>query len=67
MQGVVGQWKGTYGFIRAGDKVIFVHFSDIAGAGYRELHPGEQVEFELSRDEQGRCRAMRVYVIQEAA
>ena len=42
-----------YGFITAeGGEVadvseVFVHFSAIEAQGFRTLHPGEQVEFEI--------------------
>jgi CspA family cold shock protein len=43
-----------YGFIQqpAGDDV-FVHFSAIAGEGFRTLAEGEEVQFELSETEKG--------------
>lgn len=35
-----------YGRITADDgEVLFVHFSDLLGEGYRSLEPGERVEF----------------------
>jgi len=38
-----------YGFITPddGDAEVFVHYSAIDGDGYRNLHEGDQVEFEL--------------------
>jgi CspA family cold shock protein len=43
-----------YGFITAeGQPEIYVHFSAIEGIGFRTLHEGEQVEFELKRSERG--------------
>lgn len=42
-----------YGFITAeggevsDDSEVFVHFSAIEAQGFRTLHPGEKVEFEL--------------------
>ena len=43
-----------YGFIsrQEGDDV-FVHFSAIAGEGFRTLAEGEEVEFELAETEKG--------------
>jgi len=43
-----------YGFIHqsVGDD-IFVHFSAIAGDGFRTLQEGEEVEFELSETDRG--------------
>jgi CspA family cold shock protein len=43
-----------YGFIAAeGQPEIYVHHSAIEGIGFRTLHEGEQVEFELKRSERG--------------
>ncbi|MCB1031022.1 MAG: cold-shock protein, partial [Acidimicrobiales bacterium] len=38
-----------YGFISRDDNSedIFVHFSQIAGSGYRNLEEGQKVEFEV--------------------
>jgi len=43
-----------YGFIsRDGDKDIFVHYSNIAGSGYRTLEEGQRVEFDVSPGRKG--------------
>lgn len=43
-----------YGFISAEDtNEVFVHHSAIEGRGFRTLHEGEQVEFELRSSERG--------------
>jgi CspA family cold shock protein len=43
-----------YGFIAAeGDQEVFVHFSAIQGNGFRTLHEGENVEFEIKASERG--------------
>ena len=37
-----------FGFItREGGKDVFVHFSNIAGTGYKSLNEGDRVEFEI--------------------
>jgi len=43
-----------YGFIsrESGDDV-FVHFSNIAGDGYKSLDDGQQVEFEIGAGRKG--------------
>jgi cold shock protein len=43
-----------YGFIsrEQGDD-IFVHFSNIAGDGYKTLNEGQRVEFEIARGRKG--------------
>ena len=39
-----------YGFISAeGVKDVFVHHTSIEGAGFRTLHEGDQVEFEIKK------------------
>ncbi len=56
-QGIV-KWfnneKG-YGFItkEGSDEDVFVHYSSIAGDGFRTLHEGQRVEFEVSSGEKG--------------
>lgn len=49
-----------YGFITSeGQPDVFVHFSAIEGTGFRTLHEGEQVEFEIKASERG-AEASRV-------
>jgi CspA family cold shock protein len=52
-----------YGFIRReqGDDV-FVHFSNIQGAGYRTLEEGQRVEFDVAPGRKGE-EAQNVRVI----
>ena len=46
--------KKGYGFIeQQGGEDIFVHYSGIAGNGFRSLRAGENVEFEVSQDPRG--------------
>ena len=43
-----------YGFIESdGDGEVFVHHSAIEGNGFRTLHEGEVVEFEVKASPQG--------------
>ena len=43
-----------YGFIEnSGGGDVFVHFSAIAGEGFRTLAEGEEVEFELRETDKG--------------
>jgi CspA family cold shock protein len=43
-----------YGFIsREGGQDVFVHYSNIAGSGYRSLEQGQQVEFEIGPGRKG--------------
>ena len=52
-----------YGFIERDEgEDVFVHFSGIAGDGYRSLKEGAEVEFEVVQDAKG-PRAENVRVI----
>ncbi len=43
-----------FGFIsRSGGDDVFVHFSNIAGDGYRTLEDGQQVEFGIGAGRKG--------------
>ena len=43
-----------YGFIQqANGKDVFVHFSSIAGSGFKSLQEGDQVSFEVQDSERG--------------
>jgi CspA family cold shock protein len=43
-----------YGFISTEEaQDVFVHFSAIEGTGFRTLHEGERVEFEIKSSERG--------------
>lgn len=44
-----------YGFISGSEvqKEVFVHFSAIQGDGYRTLHEGQEVEFDVLDGEKG--------------
>jgi len=43
-----------YGFITAeGQQEVFVHHASIEGAGFRTLHEGDQVEFDIKTSERG--------------
>ena len=57
LQGTVkwfSQDKG-YGFITPddGSQDVFVHFSAIAGQGFRNLEEGEKVTYEVSQGQKG--------------
>jgi CspA family cold shock protein len=47
--------KKGYGFIQqdTGGPDVFVHYSDVAGDGFRTLSPGDEVEFELIEGDKG--------------
>jgi CspA family cold shock protein len=51
-----------YGFISAegAQDDVYVHFSAIEGRGFRTLHEGELVEFEVSSTERGQHQASHV-------
>ena len=43
-----------YGFLTCeGGTDLFVHYSNIAGSGYRSLEQGQQVEFEIGAGRKG--------------
>ncbi|HEX9376684.1 MAG TPA: cold-shock protein [Actinomycetota bacterium] len=43
-----------YGFIsQEGGPDVFVHFSAIAGAGYRNLEENQKVEFDVTQGQKG--------------
>ncbi len=56
-----------YGFIaQDGGDDVFVHYTSIAGEGYRSLGEGSRVEFELEDSPKG-PRAINVVVTEAAA
>jgi len=54
-----------YGFIstEGAQDDVYVHFSAIEGRGFRTLHEGELVEFEVSSTERGHQAASHVIKI----
>ena len=44
-----------FGFITpaSGEKDVFVHYSNVAGDGYKSLEEGQQVEFDLAQGRKG--------------
>jgi cold shock protein len=52
-----------YGFISpdAGDEDIFVHYTDIAGSGFRSLKVGQKVSYVPARGPRGRVVARKVH------
>jgi CspA family cold shock protein len=51
-----------YGFIeQESGEDIFVHFSAITQEGFKTLNEGEQVEYEVSQNEQGKEQAINVH------
>ncbi|MBV8050674.1 MAG: cold shock domain-containing protein [Acidobacteriaceae bacterium] len=50
-----------YGFIgRDGAQDVFVHYSEIQENGYKSLHEGDNVEFEIAHGPSGRPQASKV-------
>jgi CspA family cold shock protein len=66
-QGTCKKWTGGFGFIRTDDtnESIFVHQSNLQMEGYRELQPGQKVEFDIEQTPRGPT-AVRVRLIGEA-
>jgi cold shock protein len=58
-------WFKTFGFIKpeAGDKDIFVHYSDINTEGYKTLQKGQKVSFEMGLNNRGQPKAINVCII----
>ena len=56
-QGTVKWFNGEkgYGFIAqdGGQPDVFVHYSEIQGAGFRNLEEGQRVEFEVGQGAKG--------------
>ena len=56
-QGTVKWFNGEkgYGFISVdgGGADVFVHYSEINGAGFRTLDEGQRVEFEIGQGQKG--------------
>jgi CspA family cold shock protein len=56
-QGTVKWFNGEkgYGFIAQDDghADVFVHYSEISGAGFRNLEEGQRVEFEIGQGNKG--------------
>ena len=56
VQGTVKWFNGQkgYGFITKDDgQDVFVHYSSIAGQGFRSLEEGQRVEFEITQGPKG--------------
>lgn len=53
--------KKGFGFIESedGSGDVFVHYADISGEGYKTLHQGDRVEFELESTPKGK-KAVKV-------
>ena len=55
-----------FGFLEQEDGPdVFVHYSGIVGDGFKTLHEGDQVEFELEESDKG-PRAANVRVVSSA-
>jgi CspA family cold shock protein len=52
-----------YGFIEGEEGDFFVHYTEIAGEGFRTLEEGSEVEFEIVEGRRGRKQAARVEVV----
>lgn len=60
-RGTVKWFSGEKGFVEAEDGAsLLVHFTEIAGDGFRSLAPGAKVEFEAAKDNLGRPFASKV-------
>ena len=56
--------KRGYGFIsRAGDKDLFVHWSDVTMEGYKNLKKDQQVAYSIGLNKRGQPKAVEVRII----
>ena len=55
--------KGIGFMSRENDKDIFVHYSDIAQDGYKNLLKGQKVSFEIGLNHKGQDKAVNVKVL----
>lgn len=57
--------KKGFGFIESpqGGKDIFVHYTAVEGEGFKTLHDGDKVEFEVTDSDRG-PQATRVKVLE---
>ncbi|MDO8885668.1 cold-shock protein [Candidatus Oleimmundimicrobium sp.] len=66
VQGTV-KWfdaKKGYGFIEQdGGEDIFVHYSAIQGEGFKVIHEGDRVEFDVEEGKDGKPHAVNVVKI----
>lgn len=64
--GAVKRFDCGWGFIRRdGEDDLFVHYSDIAGTGFKSLNVDDVVEFTIAESERG-LRATNVVVVKSA-
>jgi len=66
-KGVVETWidKKGYGFIKTDSgESIFVHFSGVAGDGFKKLRQGDKVEFDTEQGDKG-IKAVNVVVTEK--
>lgn len=65
--GTVKWFNATKGFgfiAQESGEDVFVHFSAIQSSGYRELHEGQKVQFDVENDPKGKgLRAANVIVL----
>ncbi len=63
--GTVKWFDKGYGFIAGDDgKDAFVHWSNIAGTGFRNLVEGQRVSYDVEESEKG-LQALNVFAIEE--
>lgn len=64
--GIVKRWEEERGFGFATPdqpgKDVFVHFSQIVGAGFKKLSPGQRVEFDVVKTAKG-LEAQHVVIV----
>jgi CspA family cold shock protein len=64
------KWFDTqkgYGFIIAADVEYFVHHTGVLQSGPKHLNPGDIVDFEVSKDSNGRQIAVNITILTKSA
>lgn len=69
LTGTVIFFKKHWGFIQQDndEKDIFIHWSDIAGEGYKTLKKGQVVSYSIGANNSGQPKAIDVVVIENGS
>lgn len=54
-----------YGFIKADDGTsdVFIHISEVTRAGYDSLNPDMDIDYEISKNKQGKVQGINLRII----
>ncbi|MGV3538259.1 MAG: NYN domain-containing protein [Rufibacter sp.] len=62
-EGEIMSLKNGYGFIKFPPNNLFFHFSNLIDTDFNDLHVGDRVEFEITKDEEGNDIAKSVKLL----